>query len=45
MNNIFCGFNASIKKCSGWATIEVNAQTENVNIDGKLNVQKNICAQ
>ncbi len=31
--------------CGKLATIEVNAQTENSNINGTLNVQKNMCAQ
>jgi fimbrial chaperone protein len=33
------------EQCGKLATIDVSAQTENINIRGTLNVQKNMCAQ
>ena len=47
LNGMSFPYEATIPKevCGQLATIEVNAQTENVNIDGKLNVQKNMCTQ
>jgi fimbrial chaperone protein len=47
LNGLSLPYEADVPKeiCGKLATIEVNAQTENVNIDGKLNVQKSMCTQ
>lgn len=47
LNGLSFPYEAAVPKevCGKLATIEVNAQTENVNIDGKLNVQKSMCTQ
>jgi len=47
LNGLSFPYEAAVPKevCRKLAIIEVNAQTENVNIDGKLNVQKSMCTQ
>jgi fimbrial chaperone protein len=47
LNGLSLSYEAVVPKdiCGKLATIEVNAQTENVNIDGKLAVQKSMCTQ
>ena len=47
LNGLSFSYEAVVPKdiCGKLATIEVNAQTENVNIDGKLAVQKSMCTQ
>jgi len=47
LNGLSNAYEAAVPKeiCGKLATIEVNAQTENINIDGKLDVKKNMCTQ
>jgi fimbrial chaperone protein len=47
LNGLSSSYEAEVPKdvCGKLAKIEVNAQTENDNIKGILNVQKNMCAQ
>jgi fimbrial chaperone protein len=47
LNGLLLPYEAAVPKeiCGKLATIDVSAQTENGNINGALNVQKNMCAQ
>jgi fimbrial chaperone protein len=47
LNGLSIPYEADVPKeiCGQLATIEVSAQTESSNINGTLNVQKNMCAQ
>jgi fimbrial chaperone protein len=47
LNGLSLTYEADIPKdvCGKLATIDMKAQTENANINGTLNVQKNMCAQ
>ena len=47
LNGLSFSYEADVPKevCKKLATIEVNVQTENDNVNGTLNVEKKMCAQ